>query len=126
VQRQCDAWDPLLAWAGQRIGAGFRTASGIVHIAQDDAVAAGFAGLLADLPALQLTALHVMTTLTGSAVLAYAHAAGRIDADTAWAAAHVDEDWQIAQWGEDAEAAERRRLRRIELQAASRIWALGG
>ena len=45
-----------------------------------------------------------MTTLTGSALLALAHARGQLTADEAWAAAHVDEDWQISQWGEDAEA----------------------
>ena len=33
---------------------------------------------------------------------------GRLTADDAWAAAHVDEDWQISQWGEDAEAKARR------------------
>ena len=29
---------------------------------------------------------------------------GAIAAEQAWQAAHVDEDWQIEQWGEDAEA----------------------
>ena len=45
-----------------------------------------------------------MTTLTGSALLALAHARGHLAAEEAWAAAHVDEDWQISRWGEDAEA----------------------
>ncbi len=53
-----------------------------------------------------LTGLHVMTTLTGSALLALAHAKGRLSAEQAWAAAHIDEDWQIRQWGVDVEAAE--------------------
>ena len=55
--------------------------------------------------AFRLTALHVMTTLTGSALLSLAHAQGFLSADDAWAAAHVDEDHQIALWGEDYEAA---------------------
>ena len=61
-----------------------------------------------------------MTTLTGSALLALAHAHGRLDAEATWAAAHVDEDWQIAKWGEDAEAKARRQRRWLEMQAASR------
>ena len=48
-----------------------------------------------------------MTALTGSALLALAVALGRMTPQQAWQAAHVDEDWQISQWGQDQEAAER-------------------
>ena len=65
-----------------------------------------------------------MTTLMGSALLALAHAHGALTADAAWAAAHVDEDWQISRWGEDAEAEARRARRWAEMQAASRMLAL--
>ena len=65
-----------------------------------------------------------MTTLTGSALLALAHARGRLAAEQAWTAAHVDEDRQIGTWGEDAEAAARRQLRWSEMQAASRMLRL--
>jgi chaperone required for assembly of F1-ATPase len=65
-----------------------------------------------------------MTTLTGSALLALAHARGRVSAEQAWAAAHVDEDWQISQWGEDADAKARRDRRWAEMRAASRLLAL--
>ena len=60
----------------------------------------------------RLVALHAITTLTGSAILALALNAGRITPQEAWMAAHVDEDWQISQWGEDAEAMQRRAARR--------------
>jgi chaperone required for assembly of F1-ATPase len=63
----------------------------------------------------------VMTTLMGSALLAIAHAHGRISAEEAWAAAHLDEDFQISQWGEDAEAAHRRAHRRRDFDAAARV-----
>jgi len=65
-----------------------------------------------------------MTTLMGSALLALAHAGGQLTTEVAWAAAHVDEDWQISQWGVDAEAAERRARRWAEMQAASRFLEL--
>ena len=67
-----------------------------------------------------------MTTLTGSALLALAQARGRLTTEQAWTAAHVDEDWQISKWGEDAEAAARRQRRWCEMQAAGRMLALLG
>jgi len=71
-----------------------------------------------------VAALHVVTSLTGSALLALAHARGRLSAEQAWSAAHVDEGWQTSQWGEDAEAKARRDRRWAEMQAASRLLAL--
>ena len=44
--------------------------------------------------------------------------------EQAWAAAHVDEDWQIGQWGDDAEAAERRANRRRDFEAAAKLFKL--
>ena len=67
----------------------------------------------------RLAGLSLATTLTGSALIALALAEGAIDADAAWAAAHVDEDWNISQWGEDAEAAARRARRRADFRAAA-------
>ena len=46
-----------------------------------------------------------MTSLTGSALLALAVEAEALEPEAAWHAAHVDEDWQVEQWGLDAEAA---------------------
>ena len=67
----------------------------------------------------RLGALNVVTTLTGSALLALALAAGRLDADEAWAAAHVDEDWNMEFWGRDELALARRAYRFAEMQAAA-------
>ena len=64
---------------------------------------------------------HTVTTLTGSALLALALARGRITADEAWQAAHVDEDWNMEQWGRDELALERRAFRFAELQAAATV-----
>lgn len=124
VVEQAQAWNPVLEWARHRLGARFEVASGIVHVAQDPAALAAVAERLADLDPFRLTALHVMTTLTGSALIALAHADGLIDAASAWHAAHVDEDWQVRHWGEDQEAAERRRRRWQDMEAASRFLSL--
>jgi chaperone required for assembly of F1-ATPase len=126
VQLQRQHWDPVLAWAQAALGAHFEVAAGLMPVAQSEAAVASVAAALADLDAFRLAALHVMTTLTGSALLALAHVRGALSAEAAWAAAHVDEDWQISQWGEDAQAAARRARRWAEMQAASRMLVLLG
>ncbi len=72
----------------------------------------------------RLGALSVITTLTGSGLLALALAHGALAPDAAWAAAHVDEDWQMAQWGRDDAALERRAYRRAEFEAAVAVLRL--
>jgi chaperone required for assembly of F1-ATPase len=126
VRRQAELWDPVLAWSREVLGADFRVAEGLMPAAQPEAAQDAVARELATKDAFALAALHVMTTLTGSALLALAHAKGRLTAEAAWAAAHVDEDWQIAKWGEDAEASARRQRRWAEMEAASRLQSLLG
>jgi chaperone required for assembly of F1-ATPase len=124
VHRQSHAWDPVLAWTRDTLGAPFTLGQGIVPVVQPQETGAAIERALAKLDAFNLAAHHVMTTLTGSALLALAHARGRLTAEEAWAAAHVDENWQISQWGEDAEASARRDRRWAEMQAASLLVAL--
>ena len=124
VRRQAAAWDPVLEWARAELDVPLAVGQGIVPVSQPQAAIAAIEDILADLEALPLTAHHVITSLTGSAVLALAHARGRLTAEEAWTAAHVDEDWQIGQWGEDAEAKARRARRWAEMQAASRLLGL--
>jgi chaperone required for assembly of F1-ATPase len=114
VARQNAAWDPILEWAERRFSARFIRAAGIAHVAQPEPALAAIAARLAgeDDP-FRLAGLHLATTLSGSALIALALAEGVIGTDAAWAAAHVDEDWNISRWGADAEAM-RRRARRFE------------
>jgi len=124
VQRQAEVWDALLQWCEAELGACFILAEGVMPVEQSREALDRIAVEVAPFDALALTGLHVMMTLTGSALLALAHAKGRLSLEEAWAAAHLDEDWQISQWGEDAEAAERRAVRWAEMQAASRFLEL--
>lgn len=126
IAKQNEHWDPVLAWAKQDLNAPLNLAQGIGHVAQLESSLDRLRERLMGLDAFGLAALHVMTTLTGSALLALAVALKRLTPDQAWAAAHVDEDWQIGQWGEDAEAAERRGRRRREFEAAARMLKLLG
>lgn len=122
VARQADAWDPVIGWAKARLGARFVLADGIVHVTQPrEAIGAIGIHLAGRDEPLQLAALHLMTTLTGSALLALAVGAGELSPESAWAAAHVDETWNAEQWGEDYEAAARNAARRRDFLAATRL-----
>jgi chaperone required for assembly of F1-ATPase len=112
VARQTQAWDPVLAWAQQALDAA----------QPSEAVAAARAAIPAD--AWRLAAVSSITTLTGSALLALALAYGARDAEAVWRAAHVDEDWQMQQWGRDEIALARRAFRFTELQAAATVLTL--
>ena len=48
-----------------------------------------------------------------------------LDPDQVWAAAHVDEDWNIEQWGVDEEVAARRAARLVDFKAAAGILTSG-
>ena len=124
LEAQRAHWDPLLAWAKSALDAPLVLAEGVVHVAQPQASLDRLRDALKTHDPFGLAALHVMTGLTGSALLALAVALGRMTPDEAWKAAHVDEDWQMAQWGEDAEAASRRRARRRDFDAAAHALAL--
>jgi chaperone required for assembly of F1-ATPase len=124
-QKQSLAWDPVLQWAEAEARVGrFALTAGVMPVEQPRELLDGLQSLIAGLDPWALGPVHVITTLTGSAVLALAVEAGEVKAEDAWAAAHVDEDWQIEQWGEDAEATQRRALREREMLAACRFIEL--
>jgi chaperone required for assembly of F1-ATPase len=117
VERQAKHWDPILQWACDKLGAKFVLSEGIIHVSQSDAaLSAARAGIPGD--PWRLGAIHVITTLSGSALIALAVASGDLSADAAWQAAHVDEDWNMEQWGRDEMATQRRDSRFAEYQAA--------
>ena len=120
VQRQAWHWDPLVAWAREELGARFVLAEGVMPVTQPEHALAAAATAIPSDP-WRLGAVHVIATLTGSAVIALAVAHERFTAEQAWAAAHVDEDWNMEQWGRDALALERRSFRFAELQAATSV-----
>ncbi len=125
VAEQAARWDPVLAWAREALGARFILSEGVTFVAQPETALARVAEVVArETSPLRIAALHVLTTLTGSALIALMHAAGRLTADEAWQAAHVDELYQESRWGEDDEAARRREGRRDEFDAACRTLTL--
>lgn len=120
------AWGPVLAWARESLGARFVLAAGIIAVDQPAESLAAVSAALADLDPLRLAALHVGTTLTGSALIGLAVLRGALSAEQAWTAAHIDEDWQMEQWGRDEMALARRAARWREMQAAALILRPAG
>jgi chaperone required for assembly of F1-ATPase len=117
------AWNPVLDWIREAHGALFVQVQGIRHAEQSQAALDVVARLVGDVgDPVALAALNVMTTLTGSALIALAVAHGRLDAAAGWAAAHADELYQEEVWGADEEASVRRSLRERDFLAAHALW----
>ncbi len=122
--RQHRQWQPLLDWAADRHGAALVVAVGVTPVRQpDESLAALRRAVAVDGP-FRLSGLYAATACCGSVVIALALRDGEIDLDAAWSAAQLDEDYQIEKWGEDEEAAERRRNLRADLDAAARLLEL--
>jgi chaperone required for assembly of F1-ATPase len=124
IERQAKVWQPVLDWARAALGAQFIVTGGIVHIQQPAAALQAARNYLAQKSSWELTAIHNRTTLTGSALIASMACDGAIPASEAWAAAHVDEDWQIEHWGWDEEARHRRNHRKREFDICLRFCEL--
>lgn len=128
VEAQAAAWDPILAFAREKLGAHFICTEGVGFVEQPEPACAEVKEAIKRIanrgPAapFALAALHVMTTLTGSVLLALAVAQRAHTPAEAWAAAHVDEDFEMHAWGEDAEALRRRARQWREMEAAARLF----
>jgi chaperone required for assembly of F1-ATPase len=120
VAREAQHWDPVVFWAADELGAHFIFAQGIMHVSQPDTAVAAAREALPHDP-WSVAALHIVTTLTGSALLALALHRGAREAEQVWAAAHVDEDFNAEQWGADEEVVARKAARKLDFDAAVAI-----
>lgn len=124
VKRQNEAWNPVLAWAEKELSARMVLVEGVMPVGQLPESLSRIKQLVEKFDDFALGAVASLTNLTGSALLAFAVAGSHLSPEGAWMAAHVDEDWQISQWGEDAEAMRRRALRRLDMVAATDLLHL--
>jgi chaperone required for assembly of F1-ATPase len=128
VEAQAAAWDRILSFARKKLGAYFLCIEGVVFVEQLEptrvAVKEAIKRIATSGPAapFALAALHVMTTLTGSVLLSLGVAWGELAPTEAWIAAHLDEDFEMRAWGEDAEALQRRARQWREMEAAARLF----
>ena len=124
VTRQSLVLDPVLDWAERELGARLLTTNGLQHVNQPPAALACLRPRLAGLGPHVLVALHAMTTLSGSAILALMVQDGAMSAQAAWEAASIEEAWQAEHWGRDEEAEARQQSRRSEFLAAAQFFNL--
>jgi chaperone required for assembly of F1-ATPase len=73
---------------------------------------------------LALSALYNLTHISGSLVIALAVADGHLPADQAFAAAQLDELYQIERWGEDPIATHRHESIKRDIDGGARFLAL--
>jgi len=121
--RQQRAWQPHLEWASARY-APLAVTAGVTPVAQAADALAAYRRAVAAYDDMILAALHLATATLGSLVLALALIEGRMAADEAFAAAELDQSFQIERWGEDAEATARRAAVRDDVTLAARFAAL--
>jgi chaperone required for assembly of F1-ATPase len=124
IAREHAAWQPLVDWATLRYDAPLIVTSGILPVRQLPETMRAFASAVEEYDHLLLTALHAITTVAGSLVIALAVLDGRIDAAEAFAVAQLDETFEIEKWGEDEEQSERRAALRDDIAAAAQFAAL--
>lgn len=144
-QKQQESWDKVLEWVWETMGVELQTGTGIMFIPQKGeslaAVGAYLRRLLAGdsvrgemqekemrrASALRApfiaAALHLMTSISGSAFLAFMVESGALTAQEAWHSAQIEEMWTERQWGRDKEAARRRAARERDFYAAAAVSA---
>lgn len=123
VRRQAEGWDPLIDWAAA-LGIRLQVAAGIMPIRQDGDALVRLGCEVAVMDDFRLAAFHELVTLSGSIIIALAVVHGVRDPELAWELSRIDEDWQAAQWGRDAEAETAAAVRRGDFLFAARFHAL--
>jgi chaperone required for assembly of F1-ATPase len=126
VQRQLQLWQPLLDWVAERYDARLAVTSGAAFVAQPPAALAALHAAVAAHGDLALSALYNLTHVAGSLGIALALSERRLSAADAFAAAQLDELYQIERWGEDPTATKRNEGIRRDLEAGARFLALLG
>ncbi len=124
VQRQAEAWQPMLDWAMLRYDAPLKVTAGILPVSQPAQSLRALTAALAAMDDQRLMVLHLVTGACGSLILALALAEGRIGADEAFALAQLDETFEIELWGEDAEQTARRANLLEDIRLMARFLSL--
>jgi len=124
VKRQLSTWQPLLDWAAERYDARLVVVEGLAFVDQPEAAVRRLHEAVAAHSDLGLSALYNLTHISGSLVVALAVADGRLSAADAFAAAQLDELYQIERWGDDPIAAKRHAGIRHDIDASARFLVL--
>ena len=124
VHRQAMQWQPWLDWAARTFDAPLRVTSGIGYVKQHHDSIDALRRAVGGYDAYGLAGLGIAVPALGSLVLGLALAEGQLDAAEVHALGALDELFQVQQWGEDDEAAQRRRNVAEDIAIAARFMAL--
>ena len=117
-------WQPLIDWAADAHCARLRVTAGVFPVAQPKAALRALRASVEALDDMEISVLSTVTAATGSLIVAMALLDGRIGADEAFETSQVDESFQMARWGEDAEAEDRRWRLKADIRAAADFLGL--
>lgn len=104
VAQQAQAWDPILDWLFDTYGVRLETRQGVMPVSQSEVALAQLRAKVHALDKFQLSAFHDLVSLSGSLALGFAATESLHPPQALWELSRVDENFQIAQWGEDDEA----------------------
>ncbi|WP_342069705.1 ATP12 family chaperone protein [Yoonia algicola] len=124
IQKQSEAWDPMLDWAAETLEVRLFVGEGVMHVAQQPEALVKLKNELAAFDEFALAAVHDLISLSGSLILALGVTREAIPVEEAWLLSRIDEHWQIAQWGEDEEATAAEMTKRQAFLDAARFYRL--
>lgn len=124
VRRQCDQWDPMLAWAETALGARLTVQAGVMHVPQDPQALAALNARVHALTAFELAAFHDLVSLSGSLILGFAATQDVKSIEALWDISRLDEIWQAEQWGKDDEAEAAAAVKRAAFLHAKSVFDL--
>ncbi|MEM9698352.1 MAG: ATP12 family protein [Pseudomonadota bacterium] len=124
VARQAAAWDPMLDWGAEVLGARLAPRTGIMHAPQDPKALARLRDHTRALTPFELAAFHDLVSLSGSLILGFAATREAQPIDRLWDVSRLDEIWQAEQWGKDDEAEATAALKCASFQHAHLMFTL--
>ena len=122
--RQQQEWDPLLSWMGKRTASIWQITTGIMPLAQPEAVHDAIRESLAKLDAFTLAGACMLASGYSSLVLALAVLEKRLDAEKAFHLSRLEEEVQAEAWGRDEEAEQRKQRMQAEILGIGRFLYL--
>ncbi len=124
VARQAAAWDPLLDWAADTLGAQLEARQGIMHRPQDPVVLQRLSDQTFAMNNFELAAFHDLVSLSGSLIIGLAATRDARPIEELWEISRLDELYQVEQWGRDDEAEATAAIKKDSFLHAKRVFDL--
>ncbi|MEN8836625.1 MAG: ATP12 family protein [Celeribacter marinus] len=122
IARQREAWDPLLAWASDVLGAHLEVHVGVMHVPQSEADLNRLRSFVDAMTPFELAAFHDLVSLSGSLVIGLAATRNAQPVEALWAISRTDETFQSEQWGKDDDAEAESAIKRTSFIDAHQFY----